>query len=70
MFGLDDHGNTTGIDRHLDCVGNLLGQSLLGLQAACVHIDNAGNLGQPQHLARRQVCDMALAYEGQQVVFA
>ena len=51
-------------------LGDLVGQPLLHLQAAAEGIDDARDLAEADHLRARQVGDVALAEERQQVVLA
>ena len=53
-----------------DRVGDLVRQPLLDLQPAREHFDQPRNLAQADHLAVRDVRDVALAEERQQVVLA
>ena len=41
-----DHAHAAALDRVLDGVGDLLGQPLLDLQAAGVHVHQAGELAE------------------------
>ena len=70
MLGFHDHADA-GCPRHFgDGVGDLLGQRLLDLQPAREHVHDAPHLGEPQDAPLGQIADVALADEGQQVVFA
>ena len=70
MLCFDYHADATGIGRIHDRFRNLLRQSLLNLQPACIHIDDASDFGQAQHLARRQITDVTIPEKRQYVMFA
>ena len=53
-----------------DRVGDLVGQPLLHLQAAAEDVDEPRNLAEADHLVARNVGDVALAEERQQVMLA
>ncbi len=67
---LDHHAHALRLDDLLDGFGDLRGQPLLHLQAAREDLDQARQLAQPDHFALRNVGDVHLAEEGQQVMFA
>ena len=70
VHGLDDHADAARLDRLLDGLRDLDGEALLDLEAARVDVDEARDLGEADDLAVRQVGDVGLAEEGQQVVLA
>ena len=70
MLCLDHDAHALGLNGALHRLCDLLGEHFLDLQAAREEIDDAGDLGQPQHAAIRQVGDVALADEREHVVLA
>ncbi|MCY1527335.1 hypothetical protein D9M68_623990 [compost metagenome] len=70
MFGLDHHGYAGGAGHLLNRFGDLPGQGFLDLQAPRIHVDDARDLRQPEHLAGGDVGDMRLADKRQQVMLA
>ena len=58
------------LDRLLDGLRDLDGEPFLDLQAARVDVDEARDLGEADHLPVRQVGDVRLAVEREQVVLA
>jgi hypothetical protein len=54
----------------LDSRGHLLGEALLHLQSARVHLQKTWELAEPHHTAGRQVRDVGLAEERKHVVLA
>src|SRR5258708_32126833 len=70
MAGFDDYADTLRSDFFLDGLRDLTGHALLNLQAAGKHIDHARNLAKPQNTFVRQVSNVGLAEERQQVMFA
>ena len=69
MLRFDHHCNTEGAGDLLDGFGDLPAEVFLDLQAACVHVDDAGDFRQTEYLAVGDIGDMGLADKGQQVVF-
>ena len=67
---LHDHPDPRGGDGLPHGGGDLPGEPLLDLEPPAVHLDYAGQLGEPQHLAPGQVADADLAHEGDHVVLA
>ncbi len=70
MLRLDDDPDVLGAGDLLQRVGDLERQLLLNLQAAREHVDDARHLGEPQHLAVRNVPHVGLTDERQHVVLA
>src|SRR5579871_1682299 len=66
----DDHRDAERIDFFADRLGDLVRHSLLDLQPACEHFDEAWNLAEANHLSLRDVGDVALAEKRQQMMFA
>jgi hypothetical protein len=70
MFSLDDHGSALGIE-HLDnWAYDVVGDSLLNLEAPRRGIDYSGNGANSDCMTARHVGDMSLADNGQEVPFA
>ena len=67
---LDDHRHAVGAQRGVDRVGDLGCELLLDLQALGVDVDDARELGEPDHAAVGDVRDMRLAHERHHVVLA
>src|SRR3954470_3001564 len=67
---LDHDRDALRVDRLHDDLRDLLGEPLLELQAARVEIDEPRELAYAEHLAVRQVADVAAAEERQHVVLA
>src|SRR5687767_7488375 len=70
MARLDHHAHAFGIDRFHDLARNVLGESLLKLQPARVDVDQPRKLAHAEHLAIRDVTNMAATEERQHVVLA
>src|SRR5207249_10088803 len=70
MAVLEKHADTFGSDLFLDVQCDLACHALLNLQAAGKHIDHARNFAETQNTFVRQISNMGLAEERQQVVFA
>ena len=70
MLGLDHHGHAQRAGDLLHCIGDLAAEVFLNLQTAGVHVDDTRDLRQAQYFAARDVRDVRLADERQQVVFA
>lgn len=84
MGSVDHDPHTSWPDGLPYSVGNLSGQALLDLgqqmillllrhphlKPPAVHLDNPGQLGEPEHLAAGQVSDGDVAHEGDEVVLA
>ncbi len=70
VLRFDHHRDAGGVGHLLDRLGDFPGEIFLDLQAPGEHVDNPGDLRQPQHLAGWNVGDMGLADEGQQMMFA
>ena len=68
--GFHHHRHAERRDLLADRVGNLVRQALLNLQPAAEHVDEPRDLAEPDHLAARNVGDVALAEERQQMVLA
>src|SRR6266850_4535775 len=66
----DDHTHTLGTNFFLNGLCDLAGHALLNLQPASEHVYQAGDFAQSEHTLVRQVSDMGLAEEREQVVFA
>ena len=60
----------SGAIRRLDRLGDLRREPLLHLQPAREHVDDARDLAEADHAAVRNVGDVALAEERQQVMLA
>src|SRR5262245_14662014 len=70
VLGLDHHGNAARIEDLLDRGRDLRGHVLLGLQASRIDVDEARELGEPDHAIDRLVGDMRLAHEWHHVMLA
>jgi len=70
MGRFDDHCHPLWLKVLPDCVRHLGRQSLLDLQPAGIHLDDARDLREADHPAARNVGDRGLAEERQQVVLA
>ena len=66
----DDDGDAQGIDLLADGVGDLAGEPLLHLQPSREHVDESRDLAESDDAALRDVRDVALAEERQQMVLA
>ena len=67
---LADHRHAERIDLLADGLGDLVGHPLLDLQPPREHVHEPGNLAEPDDARLRNVGDVALAEERQQVVLA
>ena len=67
---LHDHADALGIEPGLEEVRDLLGQPLLDLEPACIGLDDARDLGQPDHAPARDVRHGRGAEERQEMVLA
>ena len=67
---LDHHGDSLGVELFHQEVGQLFGQPFLHLRALGEHVDDAGNLGQPDDLAVGDVGDVRLPDDRQQMMLA
>src|SRR5688572_25764380 len=70
MRRLDHACHALGLELLHEELGHLHGEPLLHLEALRVHVDDARDLRQPDHPAARQVADVRLADERQEVVLA
>src|SRR5229473_7352031 len=70
MAGFDDYADALRSDFFLDGLRDLTGHALLDLQAAGEHIDHARNFAKTQNTFVRQISNVGLAEERQQVMFA
>jgi hypothetical protein len=70
VLGVDQHRDAGGAEVILDGVGDLHGHGLLGLETLGEDLDQAGQLGEADHLAGRHVRDPGLAQERRHVVLA
>ncbi|KAG1249111.1 hypothetical protein G6F68_013513 [Rhizopus microsporus] len=70
VLGFDDDAHACRAGDGLDGLGDLAAEVFLDLQAAGIHLDDAGDLGQAQDAAGRQVGHVRLADEGQHVGLA
>ena len=70
MARFDHHAHALRVDRIHDCLRDLLGQPLLQLQPARVHVDQTRELADAEDRAARDVADVAAAEERQHVVLA
>src|SRR5688500_2192238 len=70
MRGLHDARDALRLEPLHEEVGDLDREPLLHLESMRVHVDDAWDLRQPDHPALRQVADVRLADERQQVVIA
>jgi hypothetical protein len=60
MAGLDDDGNALGLEHLGEGEGDLLGETLLYLEATGEHFGNASELGEADDAAVRDVSDVHL----------
>ena len=70
MRRLDHHGDALGLQNMLDAIGDLRAHLLLHLQAARIGIHHAGELGDADHLAVRQIADMGAPDDRRQMMLA
>ncbi len=70
VLGLNDNGNSKGVQYLLEAVLDLRGQSLLKLQPAGKALHHAWDFAEPHDGSVGDVPDMRLSEEGQEVVFA
>ena len=70
MIGLDDDPDAEGFERRHQRVGDLIGQPFLHLEPTRKHVDEAGDLGQPDDFTVWQVGDVRFAEERQHVMLA
>ncbi len=70
VHGFDDDGNALWVEQVAQEVGYLARHALLDLQAAGVHVDDAGNFGEAEHPAVWNVGNVSAPNEGQHVMFA
>ena len=68
MLGRDDHPDATGLEPFLQPVGHLHRQALLHLQVAGEEVDDPAELREADDLLTRQIGDLGMAVEGQQVM--
>src|SRR5262249_982080 len=70
MRGLDDHADALREERIVERLGDLSRQPLLDLEAAAEHLDEARQLREAKDLPVRNVRDVRLAEEGQEMMLA
>ena len=70
VLRFDYHRHAERMQRILDAVPDLLGKALLHLQPSGIRFHNPCDFAQPGDSAGRDIRDVALAYERQQVVLA
>src|SRR5258705_4628717 len=68
MARFNDYAYAFGTDLLRDRFGNLAGHALLNLQPPRVHIDEAGDLAEPEHALAWQIGDVGFPVKWQQVV--
>src|SRR5437660_296090 len=70
MASFDDYTHSLRSDFLLNRFRNLAGQPFLNLQTPSEHIDQTRDFAEAKHALFRQIGDVSLAEERQQVVFA
>jgi hypothetical protein len=70
MLGLDHHPDALGLELLHEDIRELRGHPLLDLEAAREHVREARDLGDPDDLAARQIRDVDLPEERQEVMLA
>ena len=70
MSGLDHHRHPQRIERLLNAVADLDGQSFLHLETARISFHNPGDFRESGNIAVRNVCDVRLPVKRKHVVFA
>src|SRR5215475_1835291 len=70
MLGLHHHGNAARLEHFVDCHYHLRCQMLLGLQAACIDVNQASKLRQSDDARNWDVGDMSPAMERHHVMLA
>ena len=68
--GFDHHRHALWLEHPVNGLGDLRGHGFLRLEAAGEHLDHAGELAEAHDTSTRDVGDVHLAEEGQQVVLA
>ena len=70
MRGVDDTKNAQGLQSLHDRIRDLVGQTFLDLRSQCEPFDDARELAQSRDATTRQVGDVRVPDEGQEVVLA